>query len=110
MQGLNITVREVKELIENRVNGDKLAEIIQVVNEVNFEILNNSKTTYFELITNNKPYSEFIFSEDDLVIKAYIKFVCCNLADSYYFMDSNPDKMNVLKWMTNILISSNLEI
>ena len=109
MQDLNITVREVKETLENRL-GSKLAEIVQIIKEVNFEVLNNSEEAYFELITNNNPYSEFIFSEETSVINAYIKFVWCNIGAIYYFLDSNPDKMSVLKWITDILISSNLEI
>lgn len=109
MKGLNITVKEVKELLENRL-GRNLAEIIEVVKEVNLEILNNSETIYFEVITNNNPFPEFIFSEETSVIKSYIKLVCFNVGVNYCFIDSNTDKIKVLKWMTDLLISSNLVI
>lgn len=113
MQGLNITVREVKEMLENRVNVDKLAEIIQIVNEVNFEVLNNSSKYYFHLKINNQKYVYYLFGDNF----GNIENVSIEFVEGPYFIrtlsitytDINKiEKDKVLRWMLDVIFEEDL--
>lgn len=126
----NMTVTEyfsdnvVQELLEtlDKINdpkkkerklGGKLTEILDLINEVNFEVLNNSSKYYFHLKINNQKYAYYLFGDNF----GNIENVSIEFVEGPYFIrtlsitytDINKiNKEEVMKWMLDVIFKEDL--
>lgn len=100
---LNIKSNYVKKVIGERL-GKSLTEIVEIIQETNSEILYDGiDNKYFKLIIDDMPLENFILS--DMIFFTSVSIIFTNDRINVYYIDpENIDKLNMLKWMTDLIL------
>lgn len=98
---------------KERKLGGKLTEILDLINEVNFEVLNNSSKYYFHLKINNQKYAYYLFGNDfgniENVSIEFVKGPYFIRTISITYTDINKiEKDEVLRWMLDVIFKEDL--
>lgn len=94
--------------------GEKLNELLDLINEINYEVLNNSNKYYFHLKINNQKYTYYLFSNDFV---GNIENVSIEFVEGPYFIRTlsitytninEIEKEEVLRWMLDVIFKEDL--
>lgn len=95
--------------------GSKIAEIINLVDEVNRDVLNNSSIYKFNLCINHKDYSYYLTSNEKVEIRDvsidFIENPGYTRTVSIIYKYENFDRLtrgNVLDWMMSVIFKEDL--
>ena len=95
--------------------GSKIAEVINLVDEVNRDVLNNSSIYKFNLCINHKDYSYYLTSNEKVEIRDvsidFIENPGYTRTVSIIYKYENLDRLtrgNVLDWMMSVIFKEDL--
>ena len=108
--GLNLESNYVKKVIKERL-GNELADVLEMIKETNFEVLGNNENMYFELVIDDKSFVDYMFSDKLFFTSVSIRLFekPYNYTRGFYVIDPmNINKLNILKWMTDLILTETL--
>lgn len=105
--GLNLESNYVKKVIKERL-GSKLADIFEMMIEINFEVLSN-EDKYFELVIDDRSFVDYMFSDKLFFTSVSIRLFEKPYIRRFYVIDPmNINKLDILKWMTDLILAGTL--
>lgn len=105
---LNLESNYVKKVIKERL-GNELADILKMIKETNFEVLGNNENMYFELVIDDKSFVDYMFSDKLFFTSVSVRLFEKPYTRGFYVIDPmNINKLDILKWMTDLILTETL--
>lgn len=106
--GLNLDSNYVKKVIEERL-GKGLADVLEMIKEINFEVLGNNEDRCFELVIDDRSFVNYMFSDKLFYTSVSIRLFEKPYTRGFYVIDPmNINKLDILKWMTDLILTETL--
>lgn len=106
--GLNLESNYVKKVIKERL-GNELADILEMIKETNFEVLDNNENKYFELVIDDRSFIDYMFSDKLFYTSVSVRLYEKPYTRGFYVIDPmDINKLDILKWMTDLILTETL--